>query len=261
MFDDSADRSKPVIVLLHGFLGSLSDWEDITILLREDFRILLVDLPGHGGNPVCGDHDAFTIDSCTRSLVELLDSLDIKKAHLVGYSMGGRLALYFLLTCPENCDCIILESSSPGLRTEVEQAQRRLHDEQLAQKLERDGIEAFVREWYKQPLFRTMKAHPEQFEKLLNRRLRSDPTRLAMSLRMMGTGAQPSLWNRLAEIKTPLLLLAGKKDQKFSAVAAEMADLCPTARVRIIEACGHNVHFERTERFAREVMNFLHRER
>jgi len=253
----STDRSKPVVVFLHGFLGCSSDWEEIAASLADDFRALLIDLPGHGGNLVCNNDDAYTIDSNARGLVKLFDNLGIAKAHVIGYSMGGRLALYFLIAYPERCDRVILESTSPGLRTDAECTARRRYDEQLAQRLERDGVEAFVHYWYEQRLFETMIGYPERFQRLLDRRRHNDSTGLARSLRMMGTGVQPSLWPQLSEINSPLLLLAGKKDHKFTALAGEMADLCPTAEVRIIEPCGHNVHFEQPERFAQEVRSFL----
>ena len=146
---------------------------------------------------------------------------------------------------------------SPGLRTASERKKRVREDNLLADKLEGEGLEAFLEHWYSRPLFKTLEDHPDLRAALLNLRRQNDPAQLAASLRMMGTGRQPSLWERLSKCSTPLLLLAGSRDPKFSAVARQMAHLCPVAQSRIIPGAGHNVHVENPAAFTREVRQFL----
>ena len=251
-----ADKAKPVLLFLHGFLGDWTEWANLAGSFSDDYRCLLVDLPGHGENRSLDEND-YTIPNCAQSLLQLLDKLDIDKTDILGYSMGGRLALYLAVTFPKRCRCLILESSSPGLKTKIERDERAESDQELAAKLEREGLEVFLKEWYGKPIFATLKERHGKLSGFLSQRRRSDPAGLAMSLRMMSTGKQPSLWDKLSEINLPLLLLAGEKDLKFSGIARSMADLCPTAEIRIIANAGHNLHIEQPEQFVRIVRDFL----
>ncbi len=250
------DKTKPVLLFLHGFLGDRTEWADLAESFSDDYRCLLVDLPGHGENRSLDEND-YTIQNCAQALLQLLDKFDIDRANILGYSMGGRLALYFAATFPKRCSRVILESSSPGLKTKSERDERAESDQELAAKLEREGLDIFLKEWYDKPMFAALKVHPGKLSGLLEQRRQSDPAGLAMSLRIMSTGKQPSLWDRLNEINLPLLLLAGEKDLKFSGIAHSMADLCPTAEVCIIAKAGHNVHIERPEQFVRIACDFL----
>lgn len=250
------DKTKPVLLFLHGFLGDRTEWVDLAESFSDDYRCLLVDLPGHGENRSLNEND-YTIQNCAKALLQLLDKLDIVQADILGYSMGGRLALYFAATFPKRCRRVILESSSPGLKTKSERDERAINDDELATKLEREGLEVFLKEWYGKPMFATLKEYPGKLSELLKQRRQSNPAGLAMSLHMMSTGKQPSLWDKLGEINLPLLLLAGEKDPKFSSIAHMMADLCPTAEIRIIANAGHNLHIEQPEQFARAVRDSL----
>jgi len=251
-----ADRTKPVILFLHGFLGSREDWAGLVKSFSDDYRCLLVDLPGHGEDRPLHENN-YSIQGCAQALLHLFDELDIDRANIMGYSMGGRLALYFAVTFPDRCHRVILESSSPGLKTKPERDERTGNDEELAAKLEREGLDVFLKQWYDKPMFATLKEHPGKLSELLEQRRRCDPGGLALSLRMMSTGKQPSLWDKLTKISLPLLLLAGEQDIKFSGIARTMADLCPTAEVCIIANAGHNVHMEQPEQFVRIANDFL----
>ena len=146
--------------------------------------------------------------------------------------MGGRLALYLAIHYPKYFSRIILESASPGLKTAEERRSRRRLDHKLANQLEETNFRQFLTNWYNLPLFHTLKNHP-QFQDLLKQRLNNRSEFLAKSLREMGTGQQPPLWNHLTKNKIPLLLVVGEKDAKFRAIADEMAQVCPTAQVKI----------------------------
>ena len=189
-------------------------------------------------------------------IITLLNELSIGKCFLVGYSMGGRLALYLMLHYPQYFSKVVLESASPGLKTAAERQERIARDTLLADRLENDNLERFLTDWYRQPLFSDLQNHP-RFREMFERRLRNNPAGLAKSLREMGTGCQPSLWEKLSQNKIPLLLVVGEKDTKFRSIADEMASLCSTATVEVIKGCGHNVHFEEPGKFVTEVEKFL----
>jgi 2-succinyl-6-hydroxy-2,4-cyclohexadiene-1-carboxylate synthase len=236
------------VLFLHGFMGDKDDWTEITDRLRPEYRTLAVDLPGHGESGQVDDEHAYRIESCAHGLIDLLDDLEIGPCHLVGYSMGGRLGLYLILRYPERFLDAVLESTSPGLETEDERAARRAHDEALAQGLETVGLKTFVATWYQQPLFHHLPAGP-RLETMLKNRASNAPGGLARSLRFMGTGAQPSLWERLDKAKRPQLFVAGLQDEKFSHIAARMEEACPCGKAVIVENAGHIVHFEQPEMY------------
>jgi len=257
--------SESVTMYLHGFLGSGEDWRDTVSFIEEDSartqsNHLLIDLPGHGKSVGLPD-DCYTMSGGAKLTIDLLDRLRIERCSIVGYSMGGRLALYLAMNHPERFDRFVLESTSPGLRTKTEREERVVHDGQLAQRLGSMELREFISEWYDQPLFASIDKRCESFGDMVTRRLKENPHELSRSLRSMGTGVQPSSWGQLDSIEAPMLFLAGEKDRKFSSLAEQMGDLCPGGRTAIIPGAGHNVHFERPVEFAEKVTRFLHEDK
>ena len=250
---------QPVILFLHGFMGSRRDWHRIASGLSERCFCLVPDLPGHGGS-AGGLDQSWDMDNTARSLIALLDSLQIRESYLAGYSMGGRLGLYLALHYPHYFPKTVLESASPGLRTEAERAARTAHDKRLAERLLREDLPTFLQEWYRQPLFQSLQTHPG-FSDMLARRLDNDPAALAKSLREAGSGVQPSQWERLETHKMPLLLVIGEKDVKFHGIAEEMQQLNPRVEMAVIADCGHNVHFENPQAFTEQLIYFFRLDR
>lgn len=243
------------VVFLHGFMGSRRDWDGIAAALGEHCFCLVPDLPGHGGS--AGQFDqSWDMESTARSLIALLESLQIRKSYLAGYSMGGRLGLYLALHYPRYFPRVLLESASPGLKTAAERAARIAQDERLAERLEREDFPSFLQTWYRQPLFQSLQIHPG-FREMLARRRENNPAALAKSLREAGSGVQPPLWERLAGHKMPLLLVVGEKDVKFRDIAGEMQRLNPRVEVEVIAGCGHNVHFENPQAFREQLVAFF----
>lgn len=252
----SGSRGGQTILLLHGFTGCKEDWDDFIVRLPVTHRALAVDLPGHGESGSVAEK-WFAIPRCAESIVATLDANEIERCDVVGYSMGGRLAIYLLTNYAERFGRAVLESTTAGIDDGSERAARRAIDELRAQEIVTGSLTSFLMNWYDQPMFAGMRRRPERFEYLLQRRLRADREGLATSLRLMGTGAQESLWGRLQNIDQELLLIAGQFDGKFRAIAERMCSLCPHAQVRIIPGSGHNVHFEQPEHFYTEVESFL----
>ncbi|NEP45050.1 MAG: 2-succinyl-6-hydroxy-2,4-cyclohexadiene-1-carboxylate synthase [Okeania sp. SIO2H7] len=234
-------------------MGNSSDFIDVIPLLSIKFYCLTVDLPGHGKTQINGDEKNYTMPNTARELINLLDSLGINKCYLFGYSMGGRLALYLTVNFPQRFEKVILESASPGLKTEKERSLRISSDFQLANKLETTDFKEFLLNWYQLPLFQSLSQHPN-FDKMLQSRLQNNPSELAKSLRNMGTGNQPSLWEKLPEVQIPILLLVGEKDKKFVEINSEMASLLPRAKMEIIPNSGHNIHLESPQTIVKKIL-------
>jgi 2-succinyl-6-hydroxy-2,4-cyclohexadiene-1-carboxylate synthase len=244
------------LVFLHGFLGNCHDFQSIVRHFSQDFYCLALDLPGHGQTRVNGSTDYYKIDKIAQILTDLLLHIKIKKCILFGYSMGGRLALYIALYYSQYFEKVILESASPGLKTQSERELRLQKDYQLAEKLLKLDLRSFLLEWYDQPLFSTLKNHPE-FPRLLEQREQNNPQELAHCLQHLSIGCQPSLWDKLAENQVPLLLLVGELDSKFVAINQQMAYISGLARLEILPSCGHNSHRENPSLFVRKVQDFL----
>jgi len=256
----TTNSNQPVILLLHGFMGNIDEFEPAIKLLGDDFSYLTVDLPGHGKTQVLGGDEYYSMGNTAQGLIDLLDELKIAKCFLVGYSMGGRLALYLTLHFPERFYQVVLESASPGLPTEAEQLERVKRDAQIARKLARtvakSDFAAFLLNWYSQPIFGNIKHHPE-FEIMLESRLQNQPLELVKSLQFMGTGSQPSLWEKLQDNQIPLLLLVGEHDDKFIEINREMAKISPVSKLNIISDSAHNIHFDNTLKFVQQIRVFF----
>lgn len=247
------------LLLLHGFTGSLQTWSPFINDWSHSFKLILVDLIGHGKTEHPEVVNRYTMENVVRDIKEILLTLNINRAHLLGYSMGGRVALSFSILYPENVLSLILESSSPGLEVEEERQNRKNSDNQLAERITQVGIAEFVDYWAKIPLFSTQEQRLPDARKqaIRQERLENSSQGLANSLRGMGTGVQPSWWSRLAHFQKSVLLLVGEDDQKFCAIGNKMHDLLPNSKILIINDAGHAIHVEQPEIFGKIVKDYL----
>lgn len=243
------------ILLLHGFTGCGDNWQPITQKLSPDFQTITIDLPGHGKTDSPTDPARTQMEAVAADLHVFITHIIQAPVHLVGYSMGGRLALYLALHYPDSIRKVILESASPGLATEAERQARRASDENLAARILQNGIPAFVEEWDNLPLFANQSAEVRQ--RLHIQRLQNNPLGLANSLRGMGTGVQPSLWDSLPDLKPSALIINGALDTKFVAIGEQMARLIPTAHQQIFPNVGHAVHLEASNDYTSALRDFM----
>jgi 2-succinyl-6-hydroxy-2,4-cyclohexadiene-1-carboxylate synthase len=246
------------LMLLHGFTGCAQSWDHLQAALASRFELIMPDLLGHGRSDASGNPERYGMECCVADLIAILDRLEVERTHLLGYSMGGRVALAAAVAHPDRIASLVLESASPGLAGADERQARIASDNALADLAERAGIEAFVARWERTPLFATQERLPEQVrERLRNQRLANNPTGLANSLRGLGTGVQPSLWERLGELRMPCLIMAGELDAKFLGIAQRMADAIAGSRLALVADAGHTIHLEQSAGFARLIMEFL----
>jgi 2-succinyl-6-hydroxy-2,4-cyclohexadiene-1-carboxylate synthase len=259
----TGNNQKPFLIFLHGFMGNIYEFDSVIPLLYNDFYILKIDLPGHGKTQVLDDNKFYKIEETAKALVQFLDNvfntLNISRCFLIAYSMGGRLGLYLTLNYPQYFSRVILESASPGLMSEIERLERQKKDGQIARKLERcnkNDFLTFLDNWYRQPVFGKIKNHPN-FQEVIDIRYANNPKELAKSLIFMGTGSQPSLWEKLKDNQVDLLLLVGEYDDKFIEINREMLSLCNRCDFQVISLAGHNIHFENRVAFAGVVKDFF----
>jgi 2-succinyl-6-hydroxy-2,4-cyclohexadiene-1-carboxylate synthase len=232
---------RDALVLLHGFTQTRQSWRRTVAAIGGRYRALAPDLPGHG---LAADRRPASFAACAAYVRALAG----EPCTLAGYSMGGRIALYAALAQPGLVERLILVGAGPGLADPAERDERRRNDDALADRIETIGIEAFAAEWGAQPLFAgqdervAAAAHAD--------RLRNTPAGLAAALRGLGTGVMPPLWDRLGELRMPVTLLAGERDEKFRAIAARMAERIPDCRVEIVPGAGHAAQLERPDAVA-----------
>lgn len=252
-----AGAGEPLI-LLHGFTGSAAGWHDHTSFFAGEYRVIACDLPGHGLSDAPAERERYRMERVAADLVTIAATLDGRPAHWLGYSMGGRLALYIALHFPAQVRSLVLESASPGLAAVDARRQRQAQDAALADTIEVEGVAAFVAEWERLPLFAGQARLPaEARARLRVQRLQNSARGLAGSLRGMGTGVQPSLWEQLGEVACPTLLLAGEEDEKFTALNRQMAAAILGASLHLVAGAGHTIHLEQPATFQRLVQGFL----
>jgi pimeloyl-ACP methyl ester carboxylesterase len=249
----------PPVVLLHGFTGSTRSWDEVRDTLAQHCTVLAVDLPGHGRSPAPDDPSAYALDRVAEYLAAALDDEGLTRAAVVH---------------PERCAALVLESTSPGIVSDAERAARRAADEDLARRLESEGIEAFVDRWEALPLWESQRLleHPSDDtprnrkkkvrwmalrERVRAQRLAQSPTGLANSLRGAGAGAEPPVLDDLPSLEMPVLLLAGALDPVYAAHARAMASRLPQATVYVDHEAGHALHLEVPGRVASLVHRFL----
>ena len=248
--------SGPPLLILHGFTGSGRAMRPLTDRLSGRFSLIVPDLVGHGRSDAPADAGAYTMAAVVDQLRRLVAT--DAPVGVVGYSMGGRVGLSLCASHPELVSRALLIGASPGLDDPAARAARRAADEALADRIEAQGIEAFVDHWESLPIWSSQRRlAPDVLAGMRADRLANRPAGLAGSLRGTGTGAQPSLWDRLGQIQVPTCLVVGSEDARFAAVAAEMAAAMPCAQVTVIDAAGHAAHVEQPDATAAAILDWF----
>jgi 2-succinyl-6-hydroxy-2,4-cyclohexadiene-1-carboxylate synthase len=232
------------LVLLHGFTNTGESWDQVVAALPERYRPRAPDIRGHGA--------ASAVRPVSMpGVVADVGALAPGPFDLVGYSMGGRLALHVAVAVPARVGRLVLIGASPGIADDAARAERRAADDALADEVEAMTIEAFADRWAQTAVLADQP--PEVQARVQAERLRNTPAGLAAALRGLGTGALPSLWDRLGELSARVEIVVGERDEKFQAIAGEMVGALPDARVHVIAGAGHAVHLEAPGRVAQVI--------
>ncbi len=240
---------RPTLLLLHGFTGSSRSWSEHLPALQADFDALALDLPGHGGRT-----GAMSVEDTAHAVAKLAQGGPV---HVLGYSLGARIALRLAVAHPQVVDRLVLESPSAGIADAGEREARRRADVQLADEIERDGIAAFVERWERNPVFASHAAlNPSVAARQRAIRVEQDPHGLAQSLRLAGQGVMEPLHDCLGEVRAPTLVITGSLDPARPRAELVAAGV-PGARLAMVDGAGHTPHLERPDAFRRLVIDFL----
>jgi 2-succinyl-6-hydroxy-2,4-cyclohexadiene-1-carboxylate synthase len=238
------------VTLLHGFTQNGRSWMEVISRMPAGWMWIVPDLRGHGDTRTQPGVPC-TMEACTRDLELLWDHLGIPRTHLVGYSMGGRLALHVAATRPERILSLLTIGAHAGLDQDAREG-RRQGDEALAQRIEKEGLEAFVDHWSGLPLFAGLERRGPAFvAQVRAERMTNHVAGLACSLRGMGAGVMEPLWDGLSTVSFPSTFVAGQLDHGYVTSARRLAATVPDGRVVVVPRAGHPVHQERPEAFAR----------
>lgn len=242
---------RPAIVMLHGFLGTGADWLAVARCLQPGFRCLLPTLPGHDRTAGAGAGDGADTNAFSAYAARLWRELEPhlpRRFALVGYSLGGRLALELACRHPERVHTLVLESAHPGLQTEAERALRWTNDLLWIHRFERDPWPAVLQDWYRQPVFASLsEAERRQFIAL---RATASPAALAAVLRATSLALQPDLEPAWRRLPMALAFITGAEDARFRAIAARLARARPDLTRVEMDGLGHNCHALAPKAFA-----------
>ncbi|HEX7442323.1 MAG TPA: alpha/beta fold hydrolase [Acidimicrobiales bacterium] len=242
----------PRLVLAHGFTQSGRVWGGLEDDLAADHRLVLVDLPGHGGSADCRA-------DLVQGAVLLGEAGGV--ADYLGYSMGARFCLHLALARPDLVRRLVLVSGTAGIDDPGERSERQRADEALAERLDPPGagrppdtVPEFIDRWVANPLFGVVPGAANG----LDERKRNTASGLASSLRLAGTGTQAPLWGRLGELSMPVIVITGSRDTKFTALGRRMAEaIGANARAVEIADTDHAPHLQRPRAVATVVRTFL----
>jgi 2-succinyl-6-hydroxy-2,4-cyclohexadiene-1-carboxylate synthase len=233
-----------MVLFIPGFMQRGDAWRPVAELLPERYPSELL------------DHAEHSFEGRMREIQDhATEGVAGGRPALVGYSLGGRLALRAALRSPTSFTAVVLVGSTAGLEEGPLRVQRVEADEKLASWMEAMPIEDIVALWERQPLF------ADQAESLVEAqrpgRLSHRPRDLALILRTAGQGALDPVWHELRTLELPLLAIAGARDVGYSAAAKRLAAAAPNARAAIVEDAGHAAHLQQPAEVARLIAEFL----
>jgi 2-succinyl-6-hydroxy-2,4-cyclohexadiene-1-carboxylate synthase len=230
-----------MVLFIPGFMQRGDAWRPVAELLPERYPSALLD---HGEHSFEG------------RLAEIADAAE-EGSVLVGYSLGGRLALRAVLRDPGRYAGLVTVGATAGIDDPALRGPRAEADDRLAAWMEAAPIEDVVAIWERQPLF------ADQSEGLIEEqragRMSHEPGELAMLLRTAGQGVLEPVWHALLTLDLPVLAIAGARDEGYVAAAERIADTAPRGHAAIVEDAGHAAHLQRPQRVAELIAGFLNR--
>jgi len=220
---------------------------------------LLIDLVGHGRSDAPDHVEPYAMSSVVDQVLSLIGPNEPGSVHLIGYSMGGRIALSMAARAPWYFGSITAISASPGMADPVERAARQVADHDRADELERVGVDAFVDSWLGLDLFAPYVEALDEVQRAatVRQRTQNSVVGLANSLRGTGTGSMPPVWDALASVRSPFLAIAGALDQRYAALAERMANTAARGQSAIVDGVGHVAHVENCDEVGTRIAEFL----
>lgn len=241
----TGDPSRPWLVFLHGLLGSGREWQPVLAQCR-DWPCLTVDLPGHGESAAVTTSGFAALD---HQLAATLRLHQVERYWLIGYSLGGRVAMYHAARQPAGLCGLLVEGSHPGLLHPAERRARLDNDCRWAQRFLQQPLPQVLAAWYHQPVFADLTG--PQRQALIGLRGGNHPVGIAQMLLATSLGHQPPLDGALRRLRLPFYTLCGEQDARFRSLAVERhlpLSLLPG---------GHNVHHAHPGEFAHRLLSLI----
>ena len=242
--------SQPTLVFLHGFAESREIWADLLAGLPAHYRVLALNLPGHGTNI----HDVrdYSMEAQARYVAEKLTAAGTEKTVLVGHSMGGYVALAFAERWPERVAGLALINSSAFADSEEKKASRAKN----VAFVERHGVAKFM-ESFIRPLFAPVHREALTAQRELLEEIGKATPAATIIGGMRAMAARPDRTHVLREARFPVLLVAGKEDVAVPLEqSVALAPLAPVAHALFLADVGHLAYLEQPERTRRAVADF-----
>ena len=236
----------PWLVFLHGFSGDCREWQAVGASLH-DYPRLYIDLPGHGGS---ADTGVTGFAEVSDLLTHTLFSYNILKYWLIGYSLGGRIAMFHACQQPKGLLGVTVEGGHPGLQDADARQARLASDRRWATRFRSEPLEKVFADWYQQPVFASLT--DAQRDALITLRSQNNGAALAMMLEATSLAVQPDLRTALSARDFTFDYLYGERDEKFAALAAELSAVC-----HAIPNAGHNAHRENPAAVAASLAQIL----
>ncbi|WP_309383807.1 2-succinyl-6-hydroxy-2,4-cyclohexadiene-1-carboxylate synthase [Cerasicoccus frondis] len=251
---------RPPLLALHGFTGDAEDFVWLAGRSRHALDWWALNLPGHG--------NTFVRDPQSLTLENFLDAVEAARRRIVaetnqapillGYSMGGRVALHAVARNSAKWRALVTVGATPGIADPSRRLDRLVNDEDLAERMAEQSIDEFLVAWQALPIIQSQDNIPvEILEPLRERRRRNDPKQLAAAMLAVSTGRLPSLWDHLMDMTLPCLITAGAFDDKFCSLARRMEPKLPAPQVAIIPKVGHCAHLEAPDEFLKVLLKFV----
>jgi len=252
------DKSKDYVLFLHGFTGCAEDWFPVFEQMPAKYNYIAMDVVGHGKSDVPGDPAKYNVEAIVNQIKFVKDHLTPNKVFLLGYSMGGRIALSFASAYPDDLKGLILESASAGIKNDEERQKRYEEDLKLAEFIETHTLEEFIEMWNDQELFNTQRRFSnDKLKKLKKKKASGSKIGYANSLKGFSTGIMPPVHDKLKKIPLKVLLITGDLDSKYTGINARLAKRFFKAKHKVVRNSGHSTHLEDPKRFIEIVLNYL----
>jgi 2-succinyl-6-hydroxy-2,4-cyclohexadiene-1-carboxylate synthase len=259
-YEEAGQPGAPVIVFLHGFMGEARSFRVLMESLADSFHCIAFDLPGHGASLFGGSEplrNLCSMEDTVGVLLRDLDTLEISRFELYGYSMGGRIAQHIALAAPGRINRLILESSSFGIADLRDRALRLHQDQGLMAKIKTgEDFRAFLANWYQMPLFRTLAGTPH-LHSLIEEKIKHLVTEYHRALRLLSVGGHSYLAEKLSGLRLPIFYFCGEQDEAYTQTALQIKALLPEMIVKIFKDASHNIHIQHPREISRAIRKIL----
>lgn len=250
------NTALPNLVLLHGFMGSGINFAHLIPELKTFCNPITIDLLGHGQTEGAEMHYRFSTKEQVTDINKLISEQLSLPVFLLGYSMGGRLALHLALQRPDLYTGLLLESTTFGIESTQERQARQALDASRADSI-MGNYAGFLKSWQEMPIFDSSSVNSETEKLVFDIQSSQNPLWMNNSLLGFGTGTMPCVKDMLHTLQAPVQLIVGVKDQKFVSIMNAMLKDLPEARLQVVKDAGHRVHLDQPEAYISIIKDFI----